>query len=190
MLMLYFYLTGGLYIVWRGQLLYICDWGVWRYLGTDIFNSSHAFSILMLNLGIIGTTIIIMKKIIVLSFLLCIPIFMVAQTFKITGVKGIEKSAELIKEKKKRFIGKKITLSNPYPNAILSTSIKLTVGENYNGEILSPQGESNSVYTKQVDEYTIYVLQLNKIYEAISTAELSVINLKDNSRWIYSMSLF
>lgn len=60
MLMLYFYFTGSLYIVWCGQLLYICDWGVWRYLGTDIINSSHAFSILMLNRGIIGTNIIIM----------------------------------------------------------------------------------------------------------------------------------
>ncbi len=34
--MLYTYLTDSLYIVWCGQLLRICDWGVWRYLETDM----------------------------------------------------------------------------------------------------------------------------------------------------------
>lgn len=34
--MLYTYLTDSLYIVWCGQLLCICDWGVWRYLETDM----------------------------------------------------------------------------------------------------------------------------------------------------------
>lgn len=174
MLMLYFYLIGGLYIVWRGQLLYICDWGVWRHLGTDIFNSSHAFFILMPNLGIIGTTIIIMKKIIALSFLLCIPMFMVAQTFKVVDVKGNWSQRE-----QDELLGS-ILVMTFYKN-----SIKIHPQENKNDVTVvkkSPD-EENTYYAQLNNGKTEIKMTLTTILSYVRKAHITINEKRDSKSY-------